>query len=78
MSNATRGWAFKCDGQLWVVTDSDVAAKWQKQGFEVTPVTPMTDITPEEYADYFHGARSAGLEPYSYEQYCVLARGKKP
>ncbi|MDP9651680.1 hypothetical protein [Paraburkholderia caledonica] len=36
------GYAFRSDGKLWVVTDPDVAMKWQEQGFEVTPVTATT------------------------------------
>lgn len=33
-----QGWAFKCEGKLWVVTDPGITAKWKAQGFEVTPV----------------------------------------
>ena len=37
-SVADTGFAFRCDGRLWVVTDPEVAEKWKAQGFEVTPV----------------------------------------
>ncbi|WP_250507635.1 hypothetical protein [Caballeronia sp. GAFFF3] len=38
-SVAETGYAFRCDGRLWVVTDPEVAEKWKAQGFEITPVT---------------------------------------
>jgi hypothetical protein len=48
----TEGYAFKCDGKLWVVTDPAVAMKWQDQGFLVTAVDALTrdagDANPDE------------------------------
>ena len=42
------GYAFRCDGKLWVVTDPVVAMKWQAQGFEVTPVNAPQPSQPAQ------------------------------
>lgn len=34
-----------------------------------------TDVTPEEYASYVHGARMRGLKPYTFREYQALASG---
>jgi len=35
------GWAFRCNGQMWVVHDPEIAEKWAKQGFTVVPVESL-------------------------------------
>jgi hypothetical protein len=50
-SVAEEGYAFKCDGKLWVVTDPDVAMKWQSQGFVVTPVVAANAQSPDSAVD---------------------------
>jgi hypothetical protein len=52
-SEAEEGYAFKCDGKLWVVTDPDVAMKWQSQGFVVTPVVAANAQSPSVLTDEF-------------------------
>ncbi len=42
------GYAFRCDGKLWVVTDPEVAAKWKASGFEMTPVFAPQSSQPVE------------------------------
>lgn len=42
------GYALRCDGKLWVVTDPEVAAKWKAQGFEVTPVAAPQPAQTEQ------------------------------
>jgi hypothetical protein len=39
-SDKQEAWAFKSDGQLWVVRSRAVAMRWKEQGFEITPVEP--------------------------------------
>jgi hypothetical protein len=44
------GYAFRCGGRLWVVTDPEVAMRWQSQGFEITPVASPTPERAQESA----------------------------
>jgi hypothetical protein len=35
------------------------------------------DVTIEEYAEYYHGARLAGLKPYTFEEYVAAVKERR-
>jgi hypothetical protein len=50
-SDKQEAWAFRSDGQLWVVRSRAVAMRWQEQGFEITPVAPLAQSAEQDRID---------------------------
>lgn len=44
----------------------------------VADAAGASEVTPDEYAQYYHGARLTGLKPYTFSEYVQAAIAKSP